>query len=149
MSLIRRNGLLPSALPAIFDDFFGRDLFNWNDSNFSSTSTTIPSVNVRETADNFEVEMAAPGMRKEDFRIELDGNTLTISSQKKSEQTSGEGSYARKEFSYQSFQRSFVLPKDVVNDEGIAARYENGLLLLTIPKKEEAKQKAPRQIEIM
>ncbi|HYH57349.1 MAG TPA: Hsp20/alpha crystallin family protein, partial [Anseongella sp.] len=83
MSLLRRNGESSPGLPAFFDDFFNRDLFNWNSSNFSTTGTTLPAVNICETGDNFEVEMAAPGMKKEDFQIELDGNRLTISSAKK------------------------------------------------------------------
>jgi HSP20 family protein len=148
MSLIKRNGLLPDTFPALFDDFFGRELFNWGNNNYSSTRTTVPSVNIRESNDNFEVEVAAPGMQKNDFQIQLDGNTLTISSQKQDNQEKTEEGYTRKEFSYQSFQRSFLLPKDVVNDEGIVARYENGLLMLTIPKKDEVKQKPPRLIEI-
>lgn len=148
MSLIKRNGHLPSTFPALFDDFFGRELFNWDNSNYSSTGTTVPAVNIRETGEHFEVEMAAPGMDKNDFKIELNGNTLTISSQKQQEQKTEEDGYSRREFSYRSFQRSFVLPKEVVDDNGIAARYENGLLHLTIPKKEQAKQKTPRLIEI-
>lgn len=148
MSLIKRNGLLPTAFPALFDDFFSRELFNWGNNNYSATSTTVPSVNIRETGDNFEVEMAAPGMNKNDFKVELDGNMLTISSQKEQQQESDQDGYSRREFSYQSFQRSFVLPKDVVDVEHIVAKYENGLLHLTIPKQEQARQKAPRLIEI-
>lgn len=148
MSLIKRNGQLPTTFPALFDDFFGRELFNWGNNNYSATSTTVPSVNIRETGDNFEVEMAAPGMDKQDFKIELDGNTLTISSKKEHNQESEQEGYSRREFSYQSFQRSFVLPKDVVDVEQIRAKYENGLLHLTIPKQEKAKQKKPRLIEI-
>lgn len=148
MSLIKRNGLLSEAFPALFDDFFGCELFNWGNNNYSSTSTTVPSVNIRESNDNFEVGVAAPGMQKNDFQIQLDGNTLTISSNRQHKQEKTEEGYTRREFSYQSFQRSFLLPKDVVNDEGIVARYENGLLMLTIPKKEEVKQKPPRRIEI-
>jgi HSP20 family protein len=148
MSLIKRNGNGFPAFPALFDDFFNRELFNWGNNNFSSTSTTMPSVNIKETADNFEVQVAAPGMEKKDFNITLDGNLLTISSSKQYEDNKKEGNYTRREFSYQSFQRSFDLPKDVVDADKINARYENGLLHLIIPKKEEAKQKAPRMIEI-
>lgn len=148
MSLIKRNGNGFPAFPALFDDFFNRELFNWGNNNFSSTSTTMPSVNIKETADNFEVQVAAPGMEKKDFNITLDGNLLTISSSKQYEDNKKEENYTRREFSYQSFQRSFELPKDVVDADKINARYENGLLHLTIPKKEEAKQKAPRMIEI-
>jgi HSP20 family protein len=103
---------------SIFDDLFNRDLLNWGLVNNSATNTTLPSVNIRETNDNFIVEMAAPGMTKDDFKIELDGNLLTISSEKedRSEMKDGE-KYTRQEFSYQSFQRSFQLPKDVVDSD--------------------------------
>jgi HSP20 family protein len=87
-------------------------------------------------------------MDKKDFHISLDGNLLTISSEKEQREEKTEQHYTRREFSYQSFRRSFELPKEVVDMDNINARYENGLLLLTIPKKEEAKQKAPRMIEI-
>ncbi|WP_353720701.1 Hsp20/alpha crystallin family protein [Dyadobacter sp. 676] len=148
MSLIRRNRDMFPAFPALFDDFWSRDLFNWNQNNFSSTSTTIPAANIRETEDHFEVEMASPGMDKKDFNIRLDGNTLTISSTKESNQEDKQENYSRREFSYQSFQRTFVLPKDVVDEDNITAQYENGILRLTIPKREEAKQKGPKLIEI-
>lgn len=148
MTLVKRNRD-NSTFPTFFDDFFNRDLFNWGNLNFSDTNTTIPAVNISETAEAYEVEMAAPGMSKKDFKVELNGNTLSISSQKdlKQENESQHG-YFRKEFSYQSFQRTFELQKDVVDLDKIQAKYENGLLRLVIPKKEEAKQKAPRLIQI-
>lgn len=148
MSLIRRNRDSFPALPDFFNDFFDRDLFNWGSSNFSETGTTIPAVNIRETGDEFEVEVAAPGMEKKDFKIELDGNTLTIVSEKKESDEVKRENFTRKEFSYQTFQRSMVLPKDVVDEDKIRARYENGLLRLTIPKREEVKKKAPKVISI-
>ncbi len=150
MNLIRRNGNhIPGFQRLFFDDIFGRELFNWENNNFSTTSTTLPSVNIKETADNYEVEVAAPGMDKNDFKVTLDGNLLTISSVKQREESKEEESFTRKEFSYQSFQRSFELPKNVVDEENISARYENGLLLLSIPKLEQAKQKPPRMIDIL
>jgi HSP20 family protein len=149
MTLVKRNGNLLNPLNVLYDDFFNRDLFNWGNANFSDTNTTIPAVNIKETAENYEVEVAAPGMTKDDFKIELDGNSLTISSEKTQQNEENEGErYARKEFSYQSFQRTLTLHKDVVDIENIQAKYENGLLRLLIPKKEEAKQKPPRQIQI-
>ena len=148
MSLIKKNLNSFNSIPGLFDDFLGRELFNWGNTNYSATQTTIPMVNVKESTENFEVEVAAPGMDKKDFKIQLDNNLLTISSQKETNEESEQDGYSRKEFSYQSFQRSFMLPKDVVDQEGIAARYENGLLQLTIPKREEAKQKGPRLIEV-
>lgn len=149
MNLIKRNGnQTPGFQRTFFDDVFGRELFNWENSNFSTTSTTLPSVNIKETSDNYEVEVAAPGLEKNDFKITLDGNLLTISSEKENQQVDEQENFTRREFSYQSFQRSFELPKNVVDEEKINARYENGLLHLSIPKKEEAKQKPPRMIEI-
>ncbi len=149
MTLVKRNGNFLNPLPMLFDDFFNRDLFNWNNSNFSESNTTIPAVNIKETAENYEVEVAAPGMSKKDFKVELDGNALTISSEKNQQkETKEEERYFRREFSYQSFQRTFNLQKDVVDIDKIEARYENGLLHLSIPKREEAKQKPPRLIQI-
>lgn len=142
------NGNRFPLFPPMFDDFFGRELFNWGNNNYSSTSTTMPSVNIRETADNYEVEVAAPGMEKKDFKITLDGNLLTISSSKQQSGEETNDRYTRREFSYQAFQRSFELPKDVVDEDKINARYENGLLHLSIPKKEEAKKKEPKMIEV-
>ncbi|SFO58543.1 heat shock protein Hsp20 [Chitinophaga sp. YR627] len=148
MSLVKKTTNAFPVFPSLFDDFFSREFFNWGNNNYSSTSTTVPSVNIKETADSYEVEVAAPGMDKKDFNITLDGNTLTISSSKQQAQEKKESNYTRREFSYQSFQRSFELPKNVVDEDKINARYDNGLLHLIIPKKEDAKQKAPRMIEI-
>jgi len=149
MTLVKRNGNLLNPLPMLFDDFFNRDLFNWNNSNFSDTNSTIPAVNIKETAENYEVEVAAPGMTKKDFKVELDGNALTISSERSHQNEGKEAEkYFRREFSYQSFQRTFTLQKDVVDIDKIEARYENGLLHLLIPKKEEVRQKLPRLIQI-
>lgn len=148
MNLIKRNANQAGLPRTFFDDVFGRELFNWENKNFSTTSTTLPSVNIKETADNYEVEVAAPGLDKNDFKVTLDGNLLTISSEKQNHHNLEQENFTRREFSYQSFQRSFELPKNVVDEEKISARYENGLLHLSIPKKEEAKQKPPRMIEI-
>ena len=159
MTIVKRNGNLMNQLPTFFDDFFNRDFFNWNTSNFSNTNTTIPAVNIKETADSYDVEVAAPGMNKKDFKVQLDGNILTISSEKAEQQEGDnqqEGNWSKKkeeryisrEFSYQSFYRTFTLQKDVVDADKIQARYEDGVLHLLIPKKEEAKQKPPRVIEI-
>jgi HSP20 family protein len=149
MTLTKRNGNLLNSFPALFDDFFNRDLFNWGQSNSSDTNTTIPAVNIKETNDNYEVEVAAPGMTRNDFKVELDGHLLTIRSEKSDErQNKEDGNYTRKEFSYQSFLRTFNLPKEVVDAEKIQAKYSDGVLHLLIPKKEEAKQRPPRLIQI-
>ena len=149
MTLVKRNGSLLNPMPVLFDDFFNRDLFNWGNQNFSDTNTTVPAVNIKETAENYEVEVAAPGMTKKDFKVELDGNSLKISSERSTEKVEKDDErYSRKEFSYQSFLRTFTLQKDVMDIDKIEAKYENGLLHLLIPKKEEAKQKPPRLIQI-
>jgi HSP20 family protein len=147
MSLIKRNDIF-STFPKLFEDFFGRELSDWRNENFSVTSTTIPSVNIKETNNAYEVELAVPGMEKSDFNIELEGNRLIISSSKKQEHENREENYTRREFSYQSFQRSFSLPENTVDADNIKARYENGLLIIDIPKKEDAKKNAPKQISV-
>lgn len=148
MTLLKKNSLMPST-PLFFDDFFTRDLFDWGYRNNSLTNTTLPSVNIVETKDDFVVEMAAPGMKKEDFVIELDNELLTISSEKEeTTEIKEDDHFTRKEFSYQSFRRSFQLPKTVVEESKIKAKYENGLLKILIPKKEKAKALPPRQISV-
>ncbi|NCD40691.1 MAG: Hsp20/alpha crystallin family protein [Bacteroidia bacterium] len=144
MSLVRFS----NQLPGLFDRFFDNELFDWSNRNFSTTNTTLPSVNIKEDVDGYEVEMAAPGLTKKDFCIELNNNTLTISSEKKEEKEGKDDQlFTRKEFSYQSFRRSFTLPATVESDK-IAAKYDNGILKVSIPKKEEAKPKPAKQIEI-
>jgi len=143
MSLIKRNQ--DSWLPSIFEDMF-------NDSRLADVSTfgsTLPAVNIKETADDFQVEVAVPGMKKEDFNIELDQNVLTISSEQKSEneETSNDGRYTRKEFNYTSFKRAFTLPETVEQDK-IKAVYNNGVLSIKVPKREESKQKSKRMIAV-
>ena len=145
---MRSNSILPAVSRFLDDDW--NQLFDWRNRNFSSTTTTLPSVNVRETGDEFVVEMAAPGMKKEDFQIELHNDVLTIRSEQKHEanQDYEKGQYSRREFSYQSFQRSFNFNNRVVDDAQINATYRDGILRLTLPKREEAREKPARQIEV-
>ena len=149
MTIVKRNGNLLNPFPTLFDDFFNRDFFYWGSRNYSDTNTTIPAVNIKESSDNYEVEVAAPGMTKKDFKVHLEGNLLTISSEKTAEKEEKDNvKYSSREFSYQSFSRTFNLQKDVVDTEKIKAKYENGVLHLLIPKMEQAKQKQPKLIEI-
>jgi len=149
MTIVKRNGNLQRHFPTFFDDLFNRDIFNWELTNYSDTNTTIPAVNIKETPENYEVEVAAPGMDKKDFNVQLEGNLLTISSEKQMEKEQNEDSrYVTREFSYQSFSRTFTLQKDVIDTEKILATYNNGVLQLIIPKKEEARQRGPRRIAI-
>ena len=137
-----------SQYPSLFDRFFENDLFDWSSRNYSDTNTTLPSVNIKESSDDFEVEVAAPGFSKDDFRIELNNDLLTISSGKETVNETKEGQqFSLREFSYQSFSRSFSLP-NTADSEKIVAKYENGILRIVIPKKEEARPKPARQIAI-
>ncbi len=137
-----------NQFPSLFDRFFDTDVFDWSNRHFSTTNTTLPAVNIREDDDGYEVEMAAPGLEKKDFKIELNDNVLSISSEKQLENETKEGQqFTRREFSYQSFSRSFTLPNTVDNDK-IKAKYDNGVLKVSIPKREEAKKKPVKQITI-
>ena len=144
MTLVRYQNQLPS----LFDRFFNNDFESWNKNNFSNTNTTLPSVNIKENKDAFLVEVAAPGFEKSDFKIELNNDLLTISSEKEiKDEVKDNERISKQEFSYQSFKRAFTLP-ELVEDDQISAKYENGILAIIIPKKEEAKPKPVKQIEI-
>ncbi len=136
------------AFPSLFDNFFTRDLLDWNNSNYSGADTTLPAVNIKENDDSFTIEVAAPGLQKDDFTIHLDRNRLVISSEKREEKNESQDKYTRREFSYQSFRRTFTLPETTVDGDKINARYTDGILVITLPKKEEVKPKPPRAIEI-
>ncbi|WP_282121801.1 Hsp20/alpha crystallin family protein [Algibacter mikhailovii] len=128
------------------DDIFNRDLPSVFTSNFN-TGITLPKVNIKESADDFTVEMAVPGLKKSDFQIDIDNQVLSISTETKEENELKEEHYTRREFGYSSFKRTFTLPESV-NDEKINASYNEGILSILLPKKEEAKQKPARSIEI-
>jgi HSP20 family protein len=148
MAIVKRNGGYAPLLTNFFDDFFTKDLYDNNWMSFSDTGTSIPKVNIQESDNEFRVEMAAPGMKKDDFQVELNNDMLTISSIITDEKKEGEeGRFTRREFSYQSFQRSFHLPETVEMDK-IEAKYNDGILRLVIPKKEEVRKKPSRTIKI-
>ena len=142
------NNLMFPEFPSLFDDFLTRDFFNLP-SRGAFTGTSVPAVNVKETDSAFELELAAPGMEKKDFKIELEHDTLVISAQRetKAEEKSEDGKYARKEFSYQSFRRAFHLPENSVNDNEITANYKDGILHILVPKKEPVKTKITREVD--
>ncbi len=149
-SLVKNNGSFFPSIPSFFDDLLMRDWFDWSLGNWRTAGSTLPAVNIIETNDDFIIEVAAPGMKREDFKVELDNNTLIISSEReeKAEEKDKNGNYTRREFSYQSFQRSFALPENMVDGEKISARYKDGILHITVPKREEAKMKPARQIAV-
>jgi HSP20 family protein len=141
MTLSRFN----KPVPTIFDRFFDADPFQWAEK--FNNGLSVPAVNIKESAEGFEVALAAPGLSREDFKIELDKDTLTISSEKKHEQKTEGEKFTRREFSYQSFRRAFTLP-GTVDAEKISAKYEQGILNISIPKRDEAKVRPVREIEI-
>ena len=129
------------TFPAMFDDFFKP----WNEwlGNGGSWGKvlTVPPVNITENKEDFLVTVAAPGLKKNDFTIDVEGNMLTISSEKEENFEQREARYTRKEYSYTSFNRSFSLP-EVVNQGKIEASYADGVLTVVLPKKEEAKKQS-------
>lgn len=145
MKLARKND---NYFPTFFDRFWNNDLMDWNLTNFSESNSSLPAVNVKETNDEYCIEVAAPGMTKDDFKINLHNNVLTVSSEKKEEKNEEKENYTRKEFSYQSFQRSFTVPENNVKSDAIEAAYSDGILKITLPKREEVKPKPLREIKI-
>lgn len=145
MKLVKRKNYQP-AFNSFFDDFFTRDLFG-QEREFPFNSAA-PSVNIINNDDSFLIEVAAPGLNKEDFNLEIDNDILSISYEKKEEEKEETGKYTRREFSFESFKRTFTIPENVVNSEAIEAKYDNGILKLNLPKREEAKVQPKRTIEI-
>ncbi len=147
-ALVKRNGFTP-LVSTIFDDFLSRDLMDWSDRNFSAIGSSLPSVNLKETDKKIEVELAAPGLKKDDFKVEIDNHMLTISSEKEEEKEEErkKDNYYRKEFNYQSFCRTFSLP-DYADENSVKANYKDGILHVDIAKKESAQKKATKTIAI-
>ena len=149
MSLVRwrgNNGRYPSlpSLSSMIEDFFKDTNFP---ANFNTNGISMPPVNVTEEKDAYSIEVAAPGKSKKDFKIEVENGVLCISSEKEESTEEEKDNYTRKEFSYSSFSRSFWLPENVTADD-IKANYRNGILNITIPKKEVAKEPSAKTIEI-
>lgn len=142
--LIRRG----ETLPSVFNDFF-KPWDKWFDTNSGSLSRmlTVPAVNIIEKQNHFEISLAAPGMKKDDFQIDVEGNMLTISAEAEERKEDKEGRHTRQEYNFTSFSRSFTLPEGVQKDK-IDASYENGVLKLVLPKTEEAKKTATKHIPV-
>ncbi|KAB1157589.1 Hsp20/alpha crystallin family protein [Flavobacterium luteum] len=143
MTLIKSNGNL---IPFGMDNFFDDDFFDnkWLEKKLKHT---LPAVNIKENKNEFNIEFAAPGFTKKDFNIDLDDNVLTISAEKEKEKNEENENFTRKEFSYNSFSRSFTLPK-TVNGDKIDAKYTDGILKLSIPKMEVTKLLPKKQIKV-
>ena len=131
---------------SVWDDFF-KPWNEWMDAGEVKNLMSMPSVNVVENGERFTVSLAAPGLKKEDFTIKMEGDMLTISAEKKEEKEEKDEKFTRKEFNYSSFSRSFTLPEGV-KKEMIDAKYEDGLLNIYIPKTEMTVKAATKQIEV-
>lgn len=149
METLKRLPILDNRWPMLLNNLFNRDSFNEGNLNFfDQNNAAVPAVNIKETPENFTIEMLAPGLTKTDFKIEVDQNQLIITGEKKSESATDSGTYHRKEFSYQSIRRTFNLPEQLVDADKIQAHYTEGILYVTLPKKEEALPKPAKLIEI-
>ena len=140
MNLIRKQ---PPFFPSLIDDFINTD---WN-LKVPSFSGTVPAVNIKELDSQFEIELAVPGMNKDDFEIEVEDGVLSISSTQEEEQVNEKGKFTRREFSYSSFRRSFTIP-DSVDPTKIDATYKEGVLLVLLPKHKEAQPQPKKLIKI-
>jgi HSP20 family protein len=140
MNLIRKQ---TPFFPSLIDDFINND---WN-VKVPSLSTTMPAVNIKELDSQFEIELAVPGKRKDDFEIEVENGILSISSTEEEKQLNENGKFTRREFSYTSFRRSFTLP-DSVDPTKIDASYKQGVLQVLLPKHKEAQPQPKKLIKI-
>ncbi len=132
---------------SVWDDYF-KPWGDWFPNGKFFKTNSIPAVNILDNKDKYELSLAAPGLKKADFHIDIDGNMLTISSEKEDTKEEKDARHTRKEYNYSSFSRSFTIPEEI-NKEKIEAEYEDGLLKVTLPKKEEAKKSAiSRQVQV-
>jgi HSP20 family protein len=148
MTLVKTTDRMFPTFPLFFDNFLSGDLMDWNNPNFSRTNSTLPAVNIKENDESFEIEVAAPGLTKDHFKINFERNRLVISSELSEEKNGNHKKYSRREFSYQTFERSFSMPEGAVDGEKITAKYTDGILLVNLPKREELKPKPAREIEV-
>ena len=136
----KRNSSLLPGFSDVFDSIFNDTFFN------DRMVTRVPAVNISETENNYHVELAAPGLKKEDFKLNLERNQLSISVEQSANHEDNQKNYSKREYSYSSFVRSFTLPESA-DDSKIDATYTDGVLRIDIAKREEAKT-VRRQIEI-
>jgi HSP20 family protein len=134
-------------MPFVFDDFF-KPYNEWFDNaGLMGRTSNMPAVNITELKDQYMVSLAVPGMKKDDFKIDLDGNFITISCEKEETKEEKEKKFTRKEYNYSSFSRSFTLPEEI-NKEKIEASYVDGILKVSLPRTEEAKRLTAKHIDV-
>lgn len=146
--IAKKSALLPS-MNSLVEDFFTKDLFDWTNKNFATVGSTLPSVNIKETEKEIKIDLAAPGLKKEDFEVHLRNHVLSISAehQEEKEEKNKDNDFMRKEFNYKSFCRSFNLP-DSANDDKIDATYKDGILRIVVGKKQTDSPKSTKTIAI-
>jgi len=138
--------LFTDRMPAFFEDFFKP----WNelfDGHFFRKELNIPAVNISDHKNQYILSMSAPGLKKDDFKIDVDGDVLTISSEKDESKEEKEENYTRKEYNYSSFSRSFTLPEGT-DKEKVAAKYEDGVLKITIPHNHVIKSPSAKHVAV-
>jgi len=133
-----------TSWPSLVEEFFNGDFFPRF---MEPESRSIPAVNITEGKEDFRIEVAAPGLNKDDFKISLDNNVLVISSEREEKTEEKDEKVMRREFSYTSFSRSFTLPQ-TINPDKIKAVHKDGILMVTVPKRDEAREKPVREIKI-
>ncbi|SRR5690554_1761179 len=139
------NGTTRPRLSSLVENFFGPELTSfWDD---FPVRMRVPATNIREREDDYVIEVAAPGMDKSDFQVNVEDQVLTIGYEREEKEEKVEDDYTHREFGYNAFRRSFTLPKSVDGDK-VSATYKDGVLYVNLPKKEEAKKKAPRLIAV-
>ena len=137
---------LSETMPSLFDDFF-KPWNEWFEGGLSMRTVKVPAVNITEQKNEYLVSLAAPGLKKENFKINVDGNMLTISSEKEENKEEKDKKFTRKEYSYSSFSRCFTLPEEI-NQAKIEAKYEDCVLKISLPRKEGVNKPAAKQIVV-
>lgn len=137
----------PSTFTNDFDKFFNDFFFTPVRAKQNNAFENIPAVNISEKDGVFHIELAVPGMKKEDFNIEIHDGVMSISSETKEESTSEERNYSKREFNYSSFERRFTLP-DNIKEEQVSAKYEDGILKVSVPKADEKEKNTKKQVQI-
>ena len=146
MSLVKSNQK-EELFPSLLSDFFDNNRFFRNPWFEREFTNSLPAVNIKEDGKQFDIEFAAPGFNKNDFKINVENNVMTVSAEKKDEKNEENKRFTRKEFNYSSFSRSFTLPQSV-NSDKIDAKYTDGVLHLQVPKKDQVKDSPTKEIKV-
>ena len=148
MTLVRKNKHSNPEVNSLLNDFFNEGFLNWPVSNGQKAWNHKPAVNISENEDQWTVDLAVPGMKKDNFKISLEEDTLTVKAEAEHSTSENKEHFMVKEFNYSSFERSFKLPENKIEQDSIKANYENGVLSISLPKKDEAKPQPKKEIAV-